>query len=454
MRQIVRRIITLSNEIPQMDGVIETRGNLDFIEILNSYPEFVEGVKGFEKKKRGRPTDNPSPEEVEYLVHIVESLYIEKGKTYTRDDRRKLKDLLNRAVDGADFFDPVKSKHWIDMFSALDYKLHLFSQEGNEKFSNFFTNYVSFYSKLNTKKIVPFYARWIKEIAAMYTIYLNETFEEFEEIRALLQSALNDGIAHAPQERILRYETDAVRNYIMTNIFVAYGKDKDTVLSKLCEYIKESPGEFVYESGELNSRYRRYYCTIKEMLQWLRKQDELSIADVELLEIFSNDDVDYELKDQKIKELESALVNELLELGPKKLKIRSEELSEEETELTILEFLVKERAKFDDKTHSEVVIEIDELPFERKRTVEEVVDCVVKLLRLSIMLTVIYQGMNDENNDYEIPLPEDVINNINQIMKRFGLLSLPTHTVNSYNDKSFMDFCIIKCIEESFYEED
>ena len=450
MRQIVRRIITLSNEIPQMDGVIETRGNLDFIEILNSYPEFVEGVKGFEKKKRGRPTDNPSPEEVEYLVHIVESLYIEKGKTYTRDDRRKLKDLLNRAVDGADFFDPVKSKHWIDMFSALDNKLHIFSQEDNEKFSNFFTNYVSFYSKLNTKKIVPFYARWIKEIAAMYTIYLNETFEEFEETRALLQSALNDGVALAPQERILRYETDAVRNYIMTNIFVAYGKDKDTVLSKLCEYIKENPGEFVYESGELNSRYRRYYCTIKEMLQWLRKQDVLSIADEELIAIFSNDDVDYELKDQKIKELESALVNELLELSQKKSNIA---LSEDD-ELAILEFLVKERAKFDDKTHSEVVIEIDELPFERKRTVEEVVDCVVKLLRLSIMLTVIYQGMNDENNDYEIPLPEDVINNINQIMKRFGLLSLPTHTVNSYNDKSFMDFCIIKCIEESFYEED
>ena len=450
MRQIVRRIITLSKEIPQMDDVIETRGNLDFIEILNSYPEFVEGVKGFEKKKRGRPTDNPSPEEVEYLVHIVESLYIEKGKTYTRDDRRKLKDLLNRAVDGADFFDPVKSKHWIDMFSALDYKLHIFSQEGNEKFSNFFTNYVSFYSKLNTKKIVPFYARWIKEIAAMYTIYLNETFEEFEETRALLQSALNDGVAQTPQERILRYETDAVRNYIMTNIFVAYGKDKDTVLSKLCEYIKENPGEFVYESGELNSRYRRYYCTIKEMLQWIRKQDVLSIADEELIAIFSNDDVDYELKDQKIKELESALVNELLELSQKKSNVA---LSEDD-ELAILEFLVKERARFDDKTHSEVVIEIDELPFERKRTVEEVVDCVVKLLRLSIMLTVIYQGMNDENNDYEIPLPEDVINNINQIMKRFGLLSLPTHTVNSYNDKSFMDFCIIKCIEESFYEED
>lgn len=432
-----------------MDDVIETRGNLDFIEILNSYPEFVEGVKGFEKKKRGRPTDNPSPEEVEYLVHIVESLYIEKGKTYTRDDRRKLKDLLNRAVDGADFFDPVKSKHWIDMFSALDYKLHIFSQEGNEKFSNFFTNYISFYSKLNTKKIVPFYARWIKEIAAMYTIYLNETFEEFEETRALLQSALNDGVAHTPQEKILRYETDAVRNYIMTNIFVAYGKDKDTVLSKLCEYIKENPGEFVYESGELNSRYRRYYCTIKEMLQWLRKQDVLSVADEELITIFSNDDVDYALKDQKIKELESALVKELLELSQEKSNIA---ISEDD-ELALLEFLVKERAKFDDKTHGEVVLEIDELPFKKKRTIEEVVDCVVKLLRLSIMLTVIYQGENDENNEYESPSLEGVITNINQIMKRLGLLSLPSHTVNNYNDKSFMDFCVVKYIEDLFEED-
>lgn len=449
MRQIVRGIIKLSKKIPKMDDVIETRGNLDFIEILNSYPEFVEGVKGFEKKKRGRPTDNPSPEEVEYLVHIVESLYIEKGKTYTRDDRRKLKDLLNRAVDGADFFDPVKSKHWIDMFSALDYKLHIFSQEGNEKFSNFFTNYISFYSKLNTKKIVPFYARWIKEIAAMYTIYLNETFEEFEETRALLQSALNDGVAHTPQEKILRYETDAVRNYIMTNIFVAYGKDKDTVLSKLCEYIKENPGEFVYESGELNSRYRRYYCTIKEMLQWLRKQDVLSVADEELITIFSNDDVDYALKDQKIKELESALVKELLELSQEKSNIA---ISEDD-ELALLEFLVKERAKFDDKTHGEVVLEIDELPFKKKRTIEEVVDCVVKLLRLSIMLTVIYQGENDENNEYESPSLEGVITNINQIMKRLGLLSLPSHTVNNYNDKSFMDFCVVKYIEDLFEED-
>ena len=461
MRQVVRRIISLSREIPTMDNIIETRGNLDFIEILNSYPEFVEGVKGFEKKKRGRPTDNPSPEEVEYLVHLVESLYIEKGKTYTRDDRRKLKDLLNRAVDGADFFDPIKSKHWIDMFSALDHKLHIFSKEDNGNFSNFFVNYITLYSKLNTKKIVPFYARWIKEIAAMYTIYLNETFDEFEKTRVLLQDALSKGISQNSRERILNYETNAIRNYIMTNIFMAYGKNKQAVLSKLCDYIIENPDEFVYESGEINSRYRRYYFTIKEALRWITNQAVLSFANDELINVFLDDKVNYDIKDQKIRGFEFQLVNAFLELSQrvnsKKQPVNGVNYGEcfpltEKEKVDLLEFYVKERARFDEKTNTQIVLEIDELPFERQRTIEEVVDCVVKLLRLMIMLIIIYQGLNDENNEYEIPSSEDVYNDINQVMEMFGLLPLPAFRSNSYNDKSFLDFCVVKCIEESFEE--
>lgn len=461
MRQVVRRIISLSREIPTMDNIIETRGNLDFIEILNSYPEFVEGVKGFEKKKRGRPTDNPSPEEVEYLVHLVESLYIEKGKTYTRDDRRRLKDLLNRAVDGADFFDPIKSKHWIDMFSALDHKLHVFSKEDNGNFSNFFVNYITLYSKLNTKKIVPFYARWIKEIAAMYTIYLNETFDEFEKTRVLLQDALSKGISQNSRERILNYETNAIRNYIMTNIFMAYGKNKQAVLSKLCDYIIENPDEFVYESGEINSRYRRYYFTIKESLRWITNQAVLSFANDELINVFLDDKVNYDIKDQKIRGFEFQLVNAFLELSQrvnsKKQPVNGVNYGEcfpltEKEKVDLLEFYVKERARFDEKTNTQIVLEIDELPFERQRTIEEVVDCVVKLLRLMIMLIIIYQGLNDENNEYEIPSSEDVYNDINQVMEMFGLLPLPAFRSNSYNDKSFLDFCVVKCIEESFEE--
>lgn len=461
MRQVVRRIISLSREIPKMDDVIETRGNLDFIEILNSYPEFVEGVNGFEKKKRGRPTDNPSPEEVEYLVHLVESLYIDQGKTYTRDDRRKLKDLLNRAVDGADFFDPIKSKHWIDMFSALDHNLHIFSKGDNGNFSNFFMNYIALYSKLNTKKIVPFYARWIKEIAAMYTIYLNETFEEFEKTRVLLQDALNKGVSQNSRERILNYETNAIRNYIMTNIFMAYGKNKQVVLSKLCDYIIENPDEFVYESGEINSRYRRYYFTIKESLRWITNQAVLSFASDELINVFLDDKINYDVKDQKIRGFEFQLVNALLDLSQrvnsKKQPVNGVNYGEcfpltEKEKVDLLEFYVKERARFDEKTNTQIVLEIDELPFERPRTIEEVVDCVVKLLRLLIMLIIIYQGLNDENNEYEIPSSEDVYNDINQVMEMFGLLPLPAFQSNSYNDKSFLDFCVVKCIEESFEE--
>ncbi len=446
MRAIVRRIMTLSKQIPQMGDMIQTRGNLDFIEILNSYPAFVEGVKGFEKKKRGRPTSNPFPNEVEYLVSLVEGLYVENGKDYTRDDRRRLKELLNRAVDGADFFDPIRSKHWIDMFSALDRKLHLFTQEESDSFEDFYANYISFYGKLNNKKMVPFYARWIKEIAAMYTIYLHESFDEFEKIREKLQEALEKGMLKKTSPRLLRYQTETVRDYMMTNIFVAYGKDKDTVLSKLCEYITDNPGEFVYETGELNSRYRRYYCTIKEMLEWIKRQKTFSFADDSLLNIYLADHVDYDLKDQRVRELEASLVSELLKLSQKRddLYLTTDE------EKQVLTFIVKEHTMYDENTHTEIVSEMNEYPFERRRSIEEVVDSIVKLLRFSIMLVVMDQALNE----YETPEMEDVVNTINQIMKSLGLLSLPTHTVNSYNDKSFMDFCVIKCIEETFYEED
>ena len=463
MRQTFRRIISLSKEISQSQEIIKTRGNPDFLAILNSYPEFAEGAKRHERTKRGRPSNNPSPNEVEYLVYLVENLYTDKGKPYTRDDRRKLKNLLNRAAEGADFFDPVKAKHWIDMFSALDYELHIFSRWDGGGFSDFFTNYISFYSKLNTKKIVPFYARWIKEIAAMYTVYLNETFSEFEETRDLLESALKEGMAQNFSERTLYYETETVKHHLMYDIFMACEKNKEAVIFKLCEYIRENPGEFVYESGGLNSRFRRYYCTLKEMIRWIERQNVQPIADRALMKIFSDDGVDYDLKDRNIRTLEAQLFDTLLKYC-RKINVGKYPVNgvypgeyfplDEEKELYMLEFLVQKGASFDENNNSEVVIEIAQNPYVRTRTVEEVIDCAVKFLRLFIMMIVIDQEMNEENNDYEQPQPEYVINRINQIMKRLGLLPLPTYAVNSYNEKSFMDFCVVKCIEESFYEED
>ena len=156
--------------------------------------------------------------------------------------------------------------------------------------------------------------------------------------------------------------------------------------------------------------------------------------------------MDYDLKDQRVRELEASLVSELLKLSQKRddLYLTTDE------EKQVLTFIVKEHTMYDENTHTEIVSEMNEYPFERRRSIEEVVDSIVKLLRFSIMLVVMDQALNE----YETPEMEDVVNTINQIMKSLGLLSLPTHTVNSYNDKSFMDFCVIKCIEETFYEED
>ncbi len=446
MEQIVRSIVRWNKEIPSMNNIIETRGNLDFINILNSYPEFVEGKEKFVlsragKSRPGRKTDTPSPDEVEYLVYLVESLYLKKEKEYTRDDRRKLKDLINRAVDGADFFDTVKSKHWIDMFSSLEHCLHFFSKSENAKFLDFFGNYISFYSKLNNKKTVPFYARWITEISAMYCVYLGETIEEFESIRTRLQNAHEEGRRDATTTRRLAHSgTDYIRNQVI-DIFVAHGKNKDIVIEKLCEYIKENPIEFAVESGRLNSRYRRYYCTIKEMLEYISKKEIFDFASKELIDIFTSDDFDYEIKDANVRALEAALVNRLLSLNGG-------------TESDALEFFVRERAKFDEATHSVIVYEIDEIPFEKPRTIEEVVDCVVKLLRLVIILISTYSALCDDTNEYEIPSSEEIIKEINQKLGTFDLLPLPEHSVSSYNSKSLMDLCVIKFIEENFYEDE
>lgn len=451
MRQIVKSIVEISDPTAKPKVGVRVRGNLDFIEVLNSYPEFQTGINKFEKKKRGRPTDNPSPLEIDYLVSLVDKLYNDQGKTYTRDDRRRLKDLLNRAADGADFFDPIKSKHWIDMFSALDYTLHLFSKNENVDFSIFYSNYISFYSKLNNKKLVPFYARWLKELAALYTIYMHSTYQEFEQTQAILQNALETGLKQSSDLSRSRYETGDVRSHIMTNIFAVYAQDKALILDKLCEYIRSNPKEFVYESGELNSRYRRYYYTIKEMLQLLSQNCDCSFIPSNYFHVFSDENVPYAMKDSQVSEFGNALINEMMFwCHPDDASMFFSEDEKKIDEKRRLCFFVSEKAKYDLKTHSTIVFDIGEYPFERKRTLEEVVDNVVKLLRFIIMIAIIKKNQSNNLNEYETPSRHDVIDSINIVMTRMGLLPLPLQMPISYNDKSYMDFCLRKYIENNF----
>ena len=448
MKQSAREIMKLYEEVPSMDGIVEVRGNLDFISILNSYPQFVAGKQSFHKKKRGRPAKKPAPKEIDYLVFLVEELYHERGLPYTRDDRRALKDLLCRAADGADFFDPVKAKHWIDIFSALDFNLSIFSHSEEAPFSEFFNHYVTLYSKLNSKKIVPFYARWITEISAMYTIYLHGTIRDFEEIKTLLQTAQKESVKGEARPDVSWQETNTIRRYLMANIFIAYGKKKDEVLGRLCRYISDNPKEFAYESGKLNKRYRRYYCTIREMLVWIGKQRILSFENDELIKAFTEEAVDYELKDSKVKELETLLVKRFFSVYQLKKNVP---LTQEEQE-GVLHALISETALFDEKTGTEIVCELPDAPFERKRTTEESVDSIVKLLRLFIILICMHRGLNEALNDYETFSPEDEIDYINQVMKRMGLLPLPTKIPSSYSEKARLDLSVVLSIAQTFGE--
>lgn len=487
MRQIVETIISYSDDIPF--GVIETKGNLDFIKILNSYPEFVSEKEAFIKNPplkdpRGRKLKRS--DEARFIANLVEGLYLEKGNPpFSSKNREPLIRTIDEGISGSiDFFHPTNGKKWIDVFSALDHKFHIFTQESTDTFLDFFTRYLAFYEKLNNKKFVPFYGRWIKEIAAMYTIYLTGISEEFDEIETRLQSALEEGKKNKPKDFLLRYNTDYVKNHILTNIFIAYGKNKDSVLCKLSEFIKENPSEFAYEKGNINKIYRRYYCAIAEMLCWINNQKCFSFENNDLIQIYSNNDVDYEEKDSKLREFERIVVGKILDL----CKPNSSSKLEDDQVKFLLSFLISPSenysAKFDFKRkvkehdknsekiekEKEYKIEYDETytlniravePYDivfvddsgacyRERSLEQVSDSIVKLLRFVIMLIVIYDhSQNDKYVSKEV-----IIDTINQIMKSFGLLPLPTHTVNSYNDKSFMDFCVIKCIEETFYEDE
>ena len=449
---------------------------LYFIQIMNSYPD---------EETRGRNPKTKYSVDVCFLAYLVKLLYKKNGRPFSTPDWERVKRVINKGTSGTtDFFDPDKSRMWINVFSALDNKIHLFTPEESDSFADFFENYISFYGKMNNTKTVPFYSRWLREIAAMYTIYLNEMYEDFEEIATSLQKALEEGMGKKSRKRLLRYETDAVRNYLMTNIFMACDKkDKDKVIAMLCKYIAENPDEFVYERGiSHDKRYRRYYCVIKEMLRWILEEAKFDFGNENLLKNFCDDNVDYKCKDANIRMLESVLVRKIMSFSGSLQGVTSPY----DHDARWLSFLIAETKDFEGKCtvriptkDSEIVKKktvqytktyelvfsvardkIDYMVYDKdqgkfcNRKYEEVVDSVVKLLRFFIMLIVISKAQSSTKNEWERPSKDDVLNSINRVMSKQGLLSLPTHTVNGFNEKTMMDFCIIKYIEESFDDED
>lgn len=484
IRSVVNTFITSGKQLPTWDDVKETNGNPDFISILKSYPEF--------KKAVGEGADDDTV--IGYLIEIVHSLF-DKNDTFTKHPPKKRKNSrrsdsknsrqsnskdphqLERDLrkqfkawkDGVDYFSLPKAKCLTDVFSALDFKLHLLKKNTTDGFYAFFKNYVELYSKLNNKQTVPFYARSIQELAAMYTVYLNETHFEREEIKEKLADALKED---KKGNALSRFNTDEVRHYIMTQIFIkadSDGKNKAEILKDLCDYIRDNPGDFSDEN-------HRFYCNIKAMLRWINNNNELFFCDGELkmFEIFCNDTINYKERDTYLRKLEVLLVAKLLDLSVEFLEKNDNEDDSE----TILSFLVpaKEqtskpiqytRVLKEEGKKREITIKYctkykvdftwneNEIVFNntncdsnngsatKKRDLSEVAESVVNLLRVSVMLSII----RSLTKGSILPTRDNVIREINKKMAEFGLLSLPTAIPDNYNEKSRMDFCVLQTID-------
>ena len=243
MEYAMKRIVELGKVLAKHKDYVRVRGSLDLIAILREYPAFVAGVESFARDRRGRKAKNPAPIEVEYLVHLIERLYERRGIPPCFKTRKTLKTVLTNAALGADFFDPIKGKHWIDLLSALEAEHALFSQ-GSDKFSVFFENYVEFMGKTNTKKPVPFYGRWSKDIAALYTVYLGETFVEYEALCDEMNAVIEEGRRRV---RFPSCNTMDITQRVVNEILEECGRNKREAVTQLCAYMAEAPRDFAYE---------------------------------------------------------------------------------------------------------------------------------------------------------------------------------------------------------------
>lgn len=503
MKEILEYIFEFREDMPQntgdcAGGVTKVEGSLDFVEILNQYPQYVTARKNFidnppsREETRGDKITKKYSDDVLFLTYLIEKLYIKNKKEFDGVKREPIRRGIDEALSGKNFFHTSLSELWINLFSALDLEIHIFSADG-DNFSKFFNRYIALLSKLNNKKIVPFYSRWLRDVASMYTIYLNETSEDFKQ----MLSTLYDSLEKASNQKLCteftpNMDTYAIRDHIIKRIFIVKKKNKDEVLTLLCAYICDHPNEFVLIRRSPKSWHHRYYSNIKEILLWIQTQkDKIESKEIQilkflndnkdLLQIFSTENVSYEIKDAKIRELETALTKCFLDCfdlnyydGDKELEKLDEEerLNVEEKTRAALGFLIAppKRKTGEYKTKSfeapdqfetvkysrlyeliinptppyEIIIEERSEGLYLDRELEDVVDGVIKMLRLQIAIILFCQDLAKDT----IPSGEEIINRINHTMNRLGIIPLPLNTAQSFNDDSFVDYCFVQCVEE------
>lgn len=434
-------------------------GNGDFPQILSSFcgEKFVQGLE---------PIDVRSDEDIitkntKYLQQITHEFWKKHGITV---DERTGENSFRKALSGeSDFFDS-KGYMMVVLFSALDDRFEVFSK-GTDDFDTFYRNYSELYMMLNNTKLVPFYPRWISEIATIYTIYMRGTDEDYKNVLYRLSEAYTKA-----EDKPLTLYTDTVRESVFS-IMKKLDRTKESTdrvaLCELCAYISEHKGDFVDEynayenadrtedkktyNGAHSTRFRRSYCAIVSMLEYIGSRWDLEFLKGDACRALIENE-DYSVKDEHIAQLELDIARELCTYcEDPDGAVNEEYITDDRLSFLIAPPTVRVKSGKREKQKGIVFAKGKIVNFYYSasrtipRTVPEMTDSVLGMLRIIVAVCSIYD--NKKAFDPEcIKTPRSLISSINYEYRDKGVLSLPERNVTTYTGKSLADVSIFMYI--------
>ena len=429
------------------------KGNPGFKEFLCSiagYAERREQLCAAARHTSGRPIEKDYDEEIEPMVGMVCRLYEANGLRFDSDAQNTFRKTLQAALQGeSNFFDLEKGKYWVDLLSGMEREFHVFS--GSESGCDFAT----FYARLSTacanfkqNKQVAFYIRWVSGLAALYTIYTKQPYPVYERVRDDLKKALEQGIAQKGKKAC---KPDMGTHLIKNNLFVyLLGKeDPDEICQTIREFVVQNPGQFIPGSGRVSKRYRRYYELIADLLDAIAGVPGGTVAferDEELLSLFRDPEGNRTRKDRKLHHLEYCLIKQM-----------DQWFDDGTNTEDLLEALVGPGASFKVSTLGKDTVEFPEVVIEKvdnKRTDSkfyeqrdpvDVVDNIVKLLRLYFILVKVEVEVTNPYGCDRLDVDE-LVNQINCVMSRLGLATLPLQLPDTCTKESAMDWFMAKTL--------
>lgn len=438
-------------------------GNGDFPQILGSFcgEKFVQGLEHIDV----RSDEDVITKNTKYLQQITHEFLAKHGIIV---DERAGENSFRKALSGeSDFFDS-KGYMMVVLFSALDDRFEIFS-EGTDDFERFYRNYSELYMMLNNTKLVPFYPRWISEIATIYTVYMRGTDRDYQDALYRLSEAYTKA-----EDKPLTLYTDTVRESvfsIMKRLDRAKESTDRVALDELCAYISEHKGDFVDEynaydnagktedkktyNGSHSTRFRRSYCAIISMLEYIRRRWDFEFLNGEACRAVIESE-DYSVKDEYIAQLELDMVGELCTYCEDPDGTLMEEyITDDRLSFLVAPPTVKVKSGKKEKQKGIVLAKGKIVNFYYStsrtipRTIPEMTDSVLGMLRIIVAVCSIYE--NKKAYDPEsIKTPRSLISSINYEYRDKGILSLPERDVTTYTAKNLSDISIFIYINREY----